>query len=219
MDIAIGADVLGKAGKLGTVHRVIVDARTNTVTDMVVKHGFAWGNERVVPRGCVSGVDAAGVHVALDENGFALLDGFTDDRYRAPDPNYIGPPGFANSEFMLDEVVAAGPTAGLGDPPTAPVFGFPGGEQISPDDMQRPVVQPGTPVLDKAGEKIGEVHEYAVNPDSGAPDRLVLRQGFIFHNDEELPVAWIGEISDKGVLLNVDRATVEARQKASAKAD
>lgn len=219
MDLAIGADVLGKDGKLGTIHRVIVDARTNTVTDMIVKHGFAWGSERVLPRGCVTGVDASGVHVALDERDFAALNGFTDDHFRAPDPNYIGPPGFANSQFLLTEVTAAGPTGGLGQPTSAPPFGFPGGEQISPDNMQRPVVEPGTPVLDAAGEKLGEVHEFAVNADSGAADRLVLRKGFIFHTDTPLPVGWIDEISDKGVQLNVARAAVEAHLSETAKSE
>jgi uncharacterized protein YrrD len=219
MDIAIGADVLGTSGKLGTVHRVIVDARTNTVTDMVVKHGFAWGNERVVPRGCVTGVDSSGVHVNVDEHGFAGFNGYTDDRYRAPDPSYVGPPGFDNSQFMLDEITAAGPTGGIGQPPSAPPLGFPGGETISPDDMQRPVLQPGTPVLDSTGAKIGEVHEFAVNADSGAPDRLVLRKGFIFHTDTPLPVAWIDEISYKGVLLKVERAAVEQHATEAARAD
>ena len=219
MDIAIGADVVGTDSKLGTVQRVIVDARTNTVTDIVVKHGFVWGNERVVPRGCVTGVDAGGVHINVDQQGFAAFNGYTDDRYRAPDPNYIGPPGFANSEFMLDEVTAAGATAGLGEPPSAPPLGFPGGQVLTPDDMQRPVVQPGTDVRDSAGEKIGEVHEFAVDPDTGAPDRLVMREGFLFHTDTPLPIAWIDEISDKGVTLNVLRDAVEAHVNAATQAE
>ena len=210
MDVAVGADVLGTNGKLGTVHRVIVDARSNTVTDLVVKHGFVWGSERMVPLGHVRATDEAGVHVDLDEDGFKAMNGFVDDRYRAPDPNYMGPPGFDKRGFLLDEMTAGLSGAGAGTSYAAPPMGFPGGEQVSPDDMQRPVIEPGTAVLDAAGEKVGEVHEYVVDGGSGVPERLVLRKGTIFHTDTTVPTAWIGDLSEKGVTLTVPRAEVEA---------
>jgi uncharacterized protein YrrD len=210
MDIAIGADVLGADGKLGTVHRVIVDARSNAVTDIVVKHGFVWGNERVVPLGHVRATDAAGVHLDLDQAGFKALNGFAPEHFHAPDPSYVGPPGFDNRSFLLLEMGAGLSGGGAGTAYTAPPMGFPGGEETSPDQMQRPVIEPGTDVLDAAGEKIGEVEEYVVDGDSGTPERLVLRKGFIFHHDTTVPVAWIGELSDKGVSLTVDRAQIDA---------
>src|SRR3712207_6910954 len=46
-------------------------------------------------------------------------------------------------------------------------------QQITPDDMSRPAVASGTPVLDSAGEHIGDVHEMSFASDGGAPTRLV----------------------------------------------
>jgi uncharacterized protein YrrD len=210
MDIAIGSDVLGEDGKLGTVHRVIVDARSNAVTDIVVKHGFLWGNERVVPLGHVRAADAKAVHLDLNEAGFKTMNGFAPEHYHAPDPNYIGPPGFDNRSFLLTEMGAGLSGAGAGTAYSSPPMGYPGGQETSPDLTQRPVIEPGTDVLDAAGEKVGEVQEYAVNSDSGTPERLVLRKGFIFHHDTAIPISWIGELSDKGVSLTVGREQVEA---------
>ena len=210
MDISIGADVVGTGGKLGEVHRVVVDARTDTITDLVVRHGGIFpGRERIVPLGHVTKVENGVVHLDVDEKGFEALDGFTDDRFRAPDASYLGPPGFRNEDFLMDVTVAEGAMAGLGGGPTPPM-GFPGGDQITPDDMSRPAVSPGTDVLDEGGEKVGEVHEISFASDSGKPTRLVMRKGFIFHNDTEIPADWIKEISDDGILLNVPKSRVEA---------
>lgn len=211
IDVRIGAEVMGTGGKLGEVHRVIVDARSNHITDMVVKHGFVFGNERVVPLTHVTRVEGGVVYVDLDATHFEAMNGFADDRYRAPDPNYSGPPGFENSQFLLTSLTGGSGVAGLsaGGPP----FGFPGGEQLSPDDMQRPAIAIGTPVVDMNGEKIGEVGGISVSSPDGTPTHLKLRQGHIFHHDVELPMAWVYELSDKGVTLKVAKSQIEALEK------
>jgi uncharacterized protein YrrD len=207
MQVHIGSHVLGTGGKLGEVHRVIVDARTNNVTDIVVKHASLFGKERMVPLGSVDHVaDDGSVHLTVDEKGFEEFQGFVDDRYHAPDPNYIGPPGFHREAFLMASVSAGTGASGFGAKP----MGFPGGEQISPDDMERPTVQPGTPIVDPDGKKIGEVHELAWEAEGGAPTRLVMRSGTIFHTDTKLPLDWIQNLSDEGVVLNVPRERVEA---------
>ncbi len=211
IDVTIGAQVMGTGGKLGEVHRVIVDARSSHITDMVVKHGFVFGNERVVPLSHVTRVEDGIVYVDLDAAHFEIMNGFADDRYRAPDPSYIGPPGFDNTHFLLDSMVAGGGTGGLatgGQP-----LGYPGGEQLSPDDMGRPTIAVGTPVVDMNGERIGEVGSISVSSPDGMPTHIVLRQGHIFHHNVELPMAWVDELSDKGVTLKVAKAQIESMGK------
>ena len=198
MDISIGADVIGTDKKLGEVHRVIVDARTDTITDLVVKHGFAFGRERIVPLSHVTKTETGVVHVDLDEKHFEIMEGYTDDRYHAPDPSYTGPPGFRNEDFLMDVTVAESPMPGDAGGPVPPL-GFP----------SRPAVSSGTPVLDSAGEHIGDVHEMSFASDGGAPTRLVVRSGFLFHHDTEVPVSMIAEISDDGVLLTGTKDQVE----------
>lgn len=203
VDIRIGAEVMGTTGKLGDVSRVIVDSNIDQISDIVVKHGFIFGSERVVPLGSIKTVEDGVIFLDVDERGFEAFNGFTDDRYRAPDPSYLGPPGFRNEEFLLDTVVAAGPVGGIGQ--VEPVFGFPGGQQVGPDDMARPAVGPGTNVMDVDGEKVGDVHELSVSSD-GSPTRLVVKSGFIFKHETEVPVSHIKEISDDGILLSITKA-------------
>jgi nucleotide-binding universal stress UspA family protein/uncharacterized protein YrrD len=206
-DIRIGAHVRGTSGDLGTVHRVIVDARTNTVTDIVVRHGFAFRSERIVPLEHVSRVDNGTIELDLDNDGFAGMNGFTEEHFHAPDPDYQAPPGFDRGTYLLDTAVLTGSTAGFGQP--VPAIGFPGGEETSPDVISRPTIVPGDAVLDIAGEKAGEVGQLSVEPSSGQLTRLTVRHGFAGRAEVDVPLTWIQELSDKGVVLNVPKEAVE----------
>lgn len=217
MQVQMGATVLGTTGKLGAVHRAIVDAHTDTVTDLVVKHGPVLGGERILPLSLVERVDNDGtVHVTLDEHGFDALEGFTEAHFRAPDPDYSGPPGYDKDLFRLDALSLGSP---MGGGVAGKLLGFPGGEETTPDEIARPTLIPGTLVLDCNGEAVGELHELAVEAPGGRPTRLVLRHGRLFPEEVELPVAWIEELSDKGVVLNVSRVRVASLALNSSRAD
>lgn len=213
MDIKIGADVVGRDGKLGEVHRVIMDERSGKVTDLVVKHGFIFGGERVVPLSHVTGVEDGAVRVDLDEKGFEAMDGFAA-HVRGADPDYIGPPdmdaeGVHRGNAAFEQMVAAGPlgaTGAVGKP-----LGYPGGEALSPDLVQRPAVSSGIEVLDIDGEKIGSLGELSFKATDGTPTRITVRQGVLFKHDADVPVEWVQGFSTDGMVLNVAKAEVEAR--------
>jgi nucleotide-binding universal stress UspA family protein/uncharacterized protein YrrD len=211
MDVKIGADVIGREGKLGDVHRVIIDERSGKVTDLVVKHGFIFGGERVIPLGHVTGVDDRGVRVDLDEKGFEAMDGFAE-HVRGVDPDYIGPPdmdadGVHRGNAAFEQAVAAGPLGAI----TAKPLGYPGGEALSPDPVQRPAVSSGIEVLDIDGEKIGSLGELCFKATDGTPTRITVRQGVLFKHDADVPVEWVQGYSTDGMVLNVPKAEVEAR--------
>lgn len=217
MEITVGTSVSGTSGKLGEVHRFVVDARSSKATDLVVKHGgLLGGGERLVPFGHITSVDGDGVHVGLDEHGFDAMTAYTDDHRTARDPDYIGPPsmdqqGTYQGNAALDQMVAAGPVGTLGG--ISKPLGYPGGEQLSPDDQQRPVVQSGTHVIADGGEHVGNVGDVAVSSDDGSLMRLTLKQGTIFKHESSLPKEWVKEFGSDGILLNVSKSEVEAHAK------
>jgi uncharacterized protein YrrD len=208
--IALGDEVWGRDEKLGEISRVIVDAGTDRVTDIVVKRGGLMSHEYVVPLSWVFGREE-GVNVSLTVDALEAMPGFSDERYRAADPDYSGPPGFdaraeGNAHLQMNSIVAFGPLLAYGT--STPVGGFPGGEVVDTGRMARPVIETGEDVLDCNGEKVGEVYSFESDSD-GNPRSLIVRKGFIFHDDLELPAGWIDDLSDKGVVLNVPKATVE----------
>jgi nucleotide-binding universal stress UspA family protein/uncharacterized protein YrrD len=215
MDARLGADVIGASGKLGEVNRVIVDERSGKVTDLVVKHGFLFGGEQVLPLGRVTSVTEDGIQVDLDEKDFEGLNGFAR-AVHGPNPDYVGPPdqdnqGTFQGNAALDQMVAMGPVGGLGS--SGKPLGYPGGEVLSPDNVQRPAVESGTEIVDSGGAKLGSLGEFHFSTPDGVPTRMTLRQGMLFKHDSELPVDWIEAFGSDGIVLKVAKATVEAEAK------
>jgi len=216
MDIQIGAEVTGRDGKLGDISRLVVDEHSGHATDMIVKHGTIFGSERVVPIACITGVEDGVVHVDLDQDGFKAMDGYAA-HITGRDPDYVGPPsqdqeGTYQGNAVLDQMVAAGPLGGIGG--TGKPLGYPGGEQLSPDNMQRPVLAEGTTVYDRFGEKVGTIGELAVAAANGTPTHLTLRRGVIFKHEAEIPADWIDAIGTDGLVLTVTKAEVEQLEEA-----
>ncbi len=69
-------------------------------------------------------------------------------------------------------------------------------------------------MLDSTGVRIGIVHAFGIT-EAGSPRRLVLRRGHILHRDTVLPLEWVKEIGDDGVLLR-DLALQYAQQEREA---
>ncbi len=210
MQISLGDTVMGTDGKLGEVHRVIADAASERVTEIVVKHGFVFGSERKVPLRHVAGAADGAVQLDMDERTFATMDAWTADGIRAPYTDYVGPPpadldGTYRGNAALDQAVAMGPLLAHGK-----VLGYPGGEQLAPDDLERPTVSRGMDIVDAGGEKVGEVQDLTFDAGDGRPLRVVLRRGILFHHDAELPMDWVQGLSDQAVTLNVPKSDVEA---------
>ena len=159
MIFGLGSPLIGTAGKLGDVDRIMFDPNTGRAEHLVVKHGLLVG-ERVVPFHTIQRVDGDGLHVALDGDAFGRLQPFSGDLDRAKDPDYIAPPAEEAGErsglgFQMDTLTARGSLGYATDKP----MGYPGGEQRVPDDRQLPVIDRGTPDIDSAGEKDGEIGE------------------------------------------------------------
>ena len=212
-DISLGSDVVGRDGdKLGEVSRFIANAGIDQITEIVVKHGRLLHTERIVPLSHVTRVEDGAVHLDLDSEQLDRENGFTTVR-RASDPDYIGPPpadqdGTHRGNLQFDVVMAQAAGGGLG--PESKPLGFPGGERVEPDAMQRSVIDGSTDVLAADGERIGSVGHFAVTPGNGRPVHLTLQQGTLFKHEAELPLAWISSLGTNGVLLRVGRSEVES---------
>jgi len=209
--IAIGAEVDGREGKIGEVSRVIVDPVHDRIDGVVVKRGKVLATERVVPLACFIAGDGAALRVDMDEDEFDHLDPFDETVYRASDPDYTGPPGFDRKSMGATNLgfstyVAFGPQ--LAFAPGSPVEGYPGGESIRPHH-EAPTIGAGHDVLDQNGDKVGEVAEFAVDPQDGLPVRLKVKKGFLFKSEYGVPTDWIGDISDGKVHLVVDKDAIQ----------
>lgn len=204
--IRTGADVFCGREKVGTVGRLIADSRDSRITDLVVDRGLLHA-AKIVPLGQVQDVSAGAVHLALDKEQFEHADGFVDKKFQDPEGNWQAPPGYDRRDFLLNVEVAWGAGAGYG------MTGKPSPFPPSPADprpqLVRPSVKEGTPVVAANGEKVGEVGQLAFHSDDGRLTQLVLKRGLLGRDHVEIPLDWVADINEVGVVLRVPVAEVE----------
>lgn len=210
MIFGLGSPVIGTADKLGEVDRIIFDPNTRRAEYLIVKQGGILGGVHVAPFHDIARVDGEGVHLGIDDDAFGHLPSFSDDADRAGDPDHVAPPseesaGRSAMDFQMDTVTARGSMGSTTDKP----MGYPGYEQVVPDDQQLPAIGRGTSVFDAVGEKIGDVGELEVESETGMVARIVVRRGFIFKNDVEMPLDWLDAWTPRGVGLNVPKSEME----------
>jgi len=215
--ISIGSEVHGTDGKVGEISRVVVDAREDIITEVVVKSGMLMAKERMVPLAELTWASDHWRIPATKDVFERQYAGFEESAHTLPGPDYTGPRGFDStgvSGFEINSYVAFGSAS-----PVAPVA-YRAGHEVgsftddsSENTWSQPNIAAGTDVLDASGEKVGEVYEFVADPGTGQVLRLVVRKGWLFHTDTEIASEEISEVSDKGVLLTIGRETIEARRK------
>jgi uncharacterized protein YrrD len=214
--ISIGAEVEGREGPLGEVSRIVVDPERDCVTGVVVKHGSMLATERIVALAALRAGEGTSLVLDMGKDEFDELEPFDETVYRAPDPDYSGPPGFdyesaGRRNLALESYVALGPNLAFGSP--EPIGGYPGGEVIAAVSTEAPSISEGTDIRDCDGEKVGEVAELSIDPETAQPVSLRVKSGFIFKSERELPVEWIEELGPEYVSLSVPKSEVEALPK------
>lgn len=208
--IALGSDVYGREGKLGELSRLIVDPEANAVAALVVRHGSIMPIERIVPLPEAVDREDGTVYVDATNDAFSEYGPFSEDAYRAPDPDYTGPPGWDAATMGVENLqylgaVALGPVS-FGN--AARPLGFPGAESESASPLPASV-HSGSSVLDVNGVSVGKVADFETDETTGAPVRLVVRDGVIRRHERDVPVDWVDHVEDDIVVLNRSKAEVE----------
>jgi sporulation protein YlmC with PRC-barrel domain len=76
-------------------------------------------------------------------------------------------------------------------------------------DLSNSVIEEGSTVRSRGGEKLGEVHKLVFDAQTGRPTMLVIRKDFLFTEDVEVPVSLISSVDDDVVYLDVRHDELE----------
>jgi len=209
MDIAIGANVLGTDGKLGEISDVIAEARTDQVVEVVVKHGTLFGRgHTIMPLSLIERVEGDDVYVNLDRATFEKGSEFVAALH-ADYTDYVGPPSQDNEGTFRGNMEYDAVTLSGGQM-QGKTMGYPGGEVLTPDDMSESEIGPGSPIISADGMKVGEVGTLSFARETGSPTRLTIRSGHVIKHSYNVPIAWVKDLSTRGVILSVSTHEVEA---------
>jgi hypothetical protein len=152
----------------------------------------------------------------MDESAFKELPVWNPDLFRANQSDYVGPPGddiegTHQGDFLMDETVAIGSAGYMSAKP----FGYPGGEQLVPDDKQAAEVAKGTDIVDIDDEKVGDVEAFSIDVVRRMPTRITMHRGMLLGHEIEIPIDWYDRALPGRVVLKVSKEQVESHAEAA----
>ncbi|HEX5808972.1 MAG TPA: PRC-barrel domain-containing protein [Anaerolineales bacterium] len=186
--------------KIGTLSRVVIDARTRDVTDIVVERGAFTGGEKVIPIGLVDRENDDRIQLRETNQGvddfleyetthFVALDN-VDEPYENIQASFWYPPTNLN----------LAPGGGGMLPDVAP-DSVPHTETSIPEG--RITISQGAQVFSSDDKHLGNVDQVVVDANSNQLTHFVIGKGFLFKEHRLVPAQWIERVSEDKVYLAV----------------
>ena len=219
MHVELGAHVLTSDGQdVGKIEKLVVDPESGAVRLVVLRKGLVLARDVEVRVEELQADPDGRVRLSYTAEQVDRLPEFVESEYTAPTAGYRSPHGYPADGLVWPSGYApAGvPTAGLEPARPAPVTDVPDRATAAEiDDFQlnrdltNAVIEAGDAVMSRDGDKVGEVHSVTVDLETRRPTRLVVRKGFLFTSDVELPGTAIDGVDDGKVYLTLSKAEVE----------
>lgn len=209
MEFHFGADARGRDDeKLGYVRGVVLEPDTDQIASLIVEHAGFDERRVLVPIGAVESASHDGTDLALSRQQFDQMPNFAIDRNIAPPPTADNLEDEDNiAPENVPDVPPVGAATGVESIAFTPIIQET--ENIPGDDD---VIDAQTVVRATDGE-IGSVADVLVDDQTNRITALALEKGFIFKHEVKLPIGWAVSIQPEEIVLNVDRARVEAESR------
>jgi sporulation protein YlmC with PRC-barrel domain len=218
MKIELGAKVITTDGKeIGTIDKLVLDPERADIHSIVAHKGLLFGRDIEIPIDAIVGREAGSVKIRYTRDQLDELPDFYEDSYTTPPPErsaeYASGYGYPAAS-MLWPSRWSGPVSG--EPYGHDAVGAVADEVAAlhrAQDLGNAVIEEGSNVRSRDGQKVGEVHQMVFDPSTGQPTALVIRKGFLFTEDVEVPVGLISSVDDDVVYLDARHDELERYMK------
>lgn len=194
-----GADVFTASGeKIGSLNRVVIDAKTRDVTDLVVDRGL-FNNEKVIPVGLVD----------LEKEDRIML--------RETNQSVDNFPDYETTHYVpIDEVDDPAKSIEMyyWYPPAG--FQLPTGRGplpgVVPDYVLRTetsipegriAIEQGAQVISSDEKHIGNVEQVIADSESKTITHFVVGKGFLLKEHKLVPASWVANVDEDKIYLSV----------------
>lgn len=219
MRVELGARVLTSDDEdVGKIEKLVVDPETGEVSLAVLRTGTLLTKDRELRVEELQAGEGSDLRVRYTAEQVDRLPEFVESAYTQPTAGYSSPLGYPADGLVWPSGYApAGvPTAGYEEARPAHSLDVPDRATAAEvDDLQlnrdltNAVIGEGDAVLSRDGEKVGEVHSVTYDTQSRQPTHLVVRKGFLFTTDVELPGSAVDGVEDGTVSLKLTKDEVE----------
>ena len=207
-----GVDVYSSDNeKIGTLHRVVMDPKTREVSHIVVKEGFLFTEDKVVPMDLVGSVTEDRVSLQGSKEHLDELPVYEETHYVRPDDTT----GHSDVTADVSDSVYWYPPVDLtpGGFGRYPVAFFPQSlyvqkvEKNIPDGMI--ALEQGARVIAEDGEQVGSIETLITDPNDDRVTHVVVSSGLLLKERRIIPAHWIDSVSDEEVHLSVASRLLE----------
>jgi uncharacterized protein YrrD len=203
--VALGATVKSADGQeVGKVDRLIVDPYTLAIRAMVVRKGLILPHAVEIPLVAIQESSGNQVRLRYTADQVSQLPEFVEAHYAAPPTGFVPPAAYTRDSLLWPLGVSLLPPPPPRRNETA-VRWYGNNAEIGE----------GSEVVARDGTKIGEVHAVLLDPATRRPTSFVVRRGFLFSHEVELPVDAVRDVGEGVVYVDLDSA--EARAYAQAR--
>lgn len=211
MEFKQNASVYTVDGKdVGRVDRVVLDPKTKAITHIVVRKGFLFTEDKVIPKDLLGVANEAGVTLREEVGDLSALPLFEETHYvRASDGSYTKTGG----DNRIDYAPPVYPYPGIGSllpttmiDPTAPEFIAETTQNIPEGTV---ALKEGAKVIAADGQQVGHVEQVITDPQASRVVNLVIAQGLLLREKRQIPITWVSEVREDEVHLAVGSQTVD----------
>jgi uncharacterized protein YrrD len=202
MNFVKGADVFTATGdKIGTVSRVVIDAKTRDITDLVVERGALFKGEKVIPVSLVNLENED--RITLRETNQSI-DDFPDyeTTYYVPLEQAPAPYEGVDTYYWYPPVNYQLPPGGLGLWAGVPTEKVPETETSIPEG--RIAVAEGAQVISSDDKHIGNVEQVIADSETKNVTHFVVGKGFLLKEHKLVPSQWVTSADEGKVYLSVE---------------
>lgn len=192
--------------KVGRIDRVVIDPKTNELTHLVVRKGFLFKTDRVIPVSIVE--SAAENHVALkagadDPDRFPE---FEETHYVAVEDDQAGAPPRKNAAGKLAWYYPM-PRGAWWRLEMGTYPGYPQPPYVRVTDRNIPdgnvPLEEGAEVLSSEGTHVGDVERVFVDEDEQRVTHLLVSKGLVSKSRKLVPSMWVDIVTEERVRLSV----------------
>jgi len=199
-----GVDVFSSDNeKIGTLDRVVMDPKTKEVTHIIVREGFLFTEDKVVPMDLVGSVTDERISLQGSKEHLDELPEYEETHYIPRDATvdddmstlYWNPPVYAGGGYGQYPII------------------YPQSLYIRRTEKNIPegmvALAEGAKVLTEDGEQVGNIETLITDPKDERVTHLVISSGLLMKERKILPSHWLSAVTEDEVHLSVDSRLLE----------
>lgn len=185
--------------KVGSLNRVVIDARTRDVTDLVVERGLLPRIEKVIPIGLVDQEHDDRIQLRATNQGVDDFPDYETAQY-IPIENVDVPYEDIEAAYWYPPANAQLFNGGSPLPDTVPDYVL---ETETSIPEGRIAISQGAQVFSADDRHIGDVEEVIMNSESNQLTHFVVGKGFLLKEHKLVPVHWVDRLQESRIYLSV----------------